>query len=162
MITDTRRYYHILCDFALLLLQQMSQLFRVIFDDNDYEGIHVFCIRCETNKDQNFQVWILCNDCNDTTEVFFHIIGQKCRHCRSYNTRTIAPPVLPQEWPKRPLFVSYYKIGWFIYLYIFYIRYTCGKKNYNLKLLDRWFWSPREALFSANSSSTCVDWSSPC
>nr|GEW54372.1 E3 ubiquitin-protein ligase MIEL1 [Tanacetum cinerariifolium] len=43
------------------------------------------------------KVWILCNDCNDTTEVFFHIVGQKCRHCRSYNTRTIAPPVLPQE-----------------------------------------------------------------
>ncbi|KAM7485123.1 hypothetical protein LguiA_001132 [Lonicera macranthoides] len=42
------------------------------------------------------KVWILCNDCNDTTEVFFHIIGQKCIHCRSYNTRTIAPPVLPQ------------------------------------------------------------------
>ncbi|KAK4372567.1 hypothetical protein RND71_007951 [Anisodus tanguticus] len=42
------------------------------------------------------KVWILCNDCNDTTEVFFHIIGQKCRHCQSYNTRMIAPPVLPQ------------------------------------------------------------------
>lgn len=46
----------------------------------------------------NLQVWILCNDCNDTTEVFFHIIGQKCSHCESYNTRSIAPPVLPQ-WP---------------------------------------------------------------
>ena len=44
------------------------------------------------------QVWILCNDCNDTTEVYFHILGQKCGHCRSYNTRTVAPPVLPQ-WP---------------------------------------------------------------
>ncbi|XP_075508152.1 E3 ubiquitin-protein ligase MIEL1 [Primulina tabacum] len=42
------------------------------------------------------KVWILCNDCNDTTEVNFHIIGQKCSHCGSYNTRTIAPPVLPQ------------------------------------------------------------------
>lgn len=42
------------------------------------------------------KVWILCNDCNDTTEVHFHIIGQKCGHCRSYNTRAIAPPVLPQ------------------------------------------------------------------
>ncbi|KAK2992033.1 hypothetical protein RJ640_014894 [Escallonia rubra] len=42
------------------------------------------------------KVWILCNDCNDTTEVLFHIIGQKCSHCRSYNTRTIAPPVMPQ------------------------------------------------------------------
>lgn len=43
------------------------------------------------------KVWILCNDCNDTTEVFFHIIGQKCSHCESYNTRTIAPPVLPEQ-----------------------------------------------------------------
>ncbi|WZZ22068.1 hypothetical protein YC2023_123455 [Brassica napus] len=42
------------------------------------------------------KVWILCNDCNDTTEVNFHIIGQKCGHCRSYNTRAIGPPVLPQ------------------------------------------------------------------
>ncbi|XP_047981793.1 E3 ubiquitin-protein ligase MIEL1-like [Salvia hispanica] len=42
------------------------------------------------------KVWILCNDCNDTTEVYFHIIGRKCSHCESYNTRTIAPPVLPQ------------------------------------------------------------------
>ncbi|KAA3480989.1 RING finger and CHY zinc finger domain-containing protein 1 [Gossypium australe] len=41
------------------------------------------------------KVWILCNDCNDTTEVYFHIIGQKCSHCKSYNTRTIAPPILP-------------------------------------------------------------------
>ncbi|KAK8585802.1 hypothetical protein V6N13_050772 [Hibiscus sabdariffa] len=42
------------------------------------------------------KVWILCNDCNDTTEVHFHIIGHKCSHCKSYNTRTIAPPELPQ------------------------------------------------------------------
>ncbi|XP_042516820.1 E3 ubiquitin-protein ligase MIEL1-like isoform X4 [Macadamia integrifolia] len=42
------------------------------------------------------KVWILCNDCNNTTEVFFHIIGHKCNHCSSYNTRTISPPpVLP-------------------------------------------------------------------
>ncbi|KAL5150927.1 E3 ubiquitin-protein ligase MIEL1 [Glycine soja] len=42
------------------------------------------------------KVWILCNDCNDTTEVYFHILGQKCGHCSSYNTRAIAPPVLSQ------------------------------------------------------------------
>uniref|UniRef100_A0A803NBK9 Uncharacterized protein n=1 Tax=Chenopodium quinoa TaxID=63459 RepID=A0A803NBK9_CHEQI len=41
------------------------------------------------------KVWILCNDCNDTTEVYFHILGQKCSHCKSYNTCQIAPPVLP-------------------------------------------------------------------
>ncbi|KAF5205114.1 Ring finger and chy zinc finger domain-containing protein [Thalictrum thalictroides] len=44
---------------------------------------------------QNKKVWILCNDCNDTTEVFFHIIGHKCGHCLSYNTRMISPPVVP-------------------------------------------------------------------
>ncbi|RWW35173.1 hypothetical protein GW17_00000021 [Ensete ventricosum] len=44
------------------------------------------------------QVWILCNDCNDVSEVYFHIVGHKCSHCLSYNTRTIAnpPPVSTQ------------------------------------------------------------------
>ncbi|KAI4311199.1 hypothetical protein MLD38_036111 [Melastoma candidum] len=42
------------------------------------------------------KVWILCNDCNYTTEVYFHIIGQKCSHCNSYNTRKISRPVIPQ------------------------------------------------------------------
>ncbi|KAJ3681106.1 hypothetical protein LUZ60_015595 [Juncus effusus] len=37
-------------------------------------------------------VWILCNDCTKTSEVFFHIVGQKCPHCKSYNTRTAAAP----------------------------------------------------------------------
>lgn len=46
---------------------------------------------------RNKKVWILCNDCNDTTEVYFHIIGQKCNHCHSYNTRQIGPPVLPDQ-----------------------------------------------------------------
>lgn len=43
---------------------------------------------------QNKKVWILCNDCNGITEVAFHKIGQKCRRCQSYNTRTIRSPVL--------------------------------------------------------------------
>ncbi|CAL0318010.1 unnamed protein product [Lupinus luteus] len=29
----------------------------------------------------HYKVWILCNDCNDTTEAYFHILGQKCCHC---------------------------------------------------------------------------------
>lgn len=33
------------------------------------------------------QVWILCNDCGSTSEVQFHIVGQKCPNCKSYNTR---------------------------------------------------------------------------
>ncbi|KAJ1699443.1 hypothetical protein LUZ63_007955 [Rhynchospora breviuscula] len=49
----------------------------------------------DSSEDYQYKVWILCHDCNDTTEVFFHVIGQKCSHCNSYNTRSIAPPVLP-------------------------------------------------------------------
>ncbi|KAG5562661.1 hypothetical protein RHGRI_005398 [Rhododendron griersonianum] len=36
---------------------------------------------------QNKMVWILCNDCGSTSEVQFHIVGQKCPNCKSYNTR---------------------------------------------------------------------------
>ncbi|CAL0309382.1 unnamed protein product [Lupinus luteus] len=41
----------------------------------------------------HYKVWILCND---TTEAYFHILGKKCGHCRSYDTRAISSPVLPQ------------------------------------------------------------------
>ncbi|XP_042047257.1 E3 ubiquitin-protein ligase MIEL1-like [Salvia splendens] len=51
------------------------------------------------------KVWIMCNDCNDTTEVYFHIIGWKCSHCESYNTRTIAPSSVKTV-SKLPLFCS--------------------------------------------------------
>ncbi|KAI3867932.1 hypothetical protein MKW92_013358 [Papaver armeniacum] len=43
------------------------------------------------------KVWILCNDCNDTTEAAFHIFGHKCGHCKSYNTRKISPPGGPKK-----------------------------------------------------------------
>ncbi|KAJ0980690.1 hypothetical protein J5N97_008945 [Dioscorea zingiberensis] len=42
------------------------------------------------------KVWILCNDCNNTTEVLFHILGHKCEHCGSYNTRNTSTPVSPE------------------------------------------------------------------
>ncbi|CAA7398456.1 unnamed protein product [Spirodela intermedia] len=42
------------------------------------------------------KVWILCNDCNVTGEVVFHVVGQKCQQCHSYNTRMVAPPALHQ------------------------------------------------------------------
>ncbi|XP_042397933.1 E3 ubiquitin-protein ligase MIEL1-like [Zingiber officinale] len=42
-----------------------------------------------------YKVWILCNDCNDVSEVLFHIVGHKCNHCKSYNTRTISTPPVP-------------------------------------------------------------------
>ena len=37
----------------------------------------------------NWRVDILCNDCNKPSKVQFHILGLKCSHCRSYNTRRI-------------------------------------------------------------------------
>ncbi|CAN1770578.1 Probable E3 ubiquitin-protein ligase RZFP34 [Linum perenne] len=33
------------------------------------------------------EVWILCNDCGETSEVNFHILAHKCLNCKSYNTR---------------------------------------------------------------------------
>ncbi|ERN06022.1 E3 ubiquitin-protein ligase MIEL1 isoform X1 [Amborella trichopoda] len=36
---------------------------------------------------QNKMVWILCNDCGETSQVQFHIVAQKCLSCKSYNTR---------------------------------------------------------------------------
>ncbi|CAB4317720.1 unnamed protein product [Prunus armeniaca] len=36
---------------------------------------------------QNKMVWILCNDCGQTSEVNFHIVAHKCLKCNSYNTR---------------------------------------------------------------------------
>ncbi|CAN4117148.1 unnamed protein product [Withania somnifera] len=33
------------------------------------------------------EVWILCNDCTQTSEVNFHMVGHKCPSCKSYNTK---------------------------------------------------------------------------
>ncbi|KAK4492700.1 hypothetical protein RD792_003520 [Penstemon davidsonii] len=38
---------------------------------------------------KNKMVWILCNDCETTSEVRFHIVAYKCLKCNSYNTRQI-------------------------------------------------------------------------
>lgn len=35
----------------------------------------------------NKMVWILCNDCGETSEVNFHIVAHKCLKCNSYNTK---------------------------------------------------------------------------
>lgn len=36
-----------------------------------------------------YEVPILCNDCNNTSTANFHILGHKCKHCSSYNTRMV-------------------------------------------------------------------------
>ncbi|KAJ4836808.1 hypothetical protein Tsubulata_048575 [Turnera subulata] len=43
-------------------------------------------------QEYQYEVRILCNDCNDTSKVAFHIVGHKCSHCGSYNTRRISAP----------------------------------------------------------------------
>ncbi|TNV76650.1 hypothetical protein FGO68_gene5314 [Halteria grandinella] len=35
------------------------------------------------------KVQILCNDCQERSQVFFHILGAKCQGCNSYNTRQL-------------------------------------------------------------------------
>ncbi|KAG6769754.1 hypothetical protein POTOM_025415 [Populus tomentosa] len=35
----------------------------------------------------NKMVWILCNDCGETSVVNFHIVAHKCLKCNSYNTK---------------------------------------------------------------------------
>ncbi|GAV92735.1 zf-RING_2 domain-containing protein [Cephalotus follicularis] len=43
-------------------------------------------------EEYQHEVSILCNDCNTTSKVAFHILGHKCRQCNSYNTRRISTP----------------------------------------------------------------------
>ncbi|CAB87742.1 putative protein [Arabidopsis thaliana] len=43
----------------------------------------------------DFEVSILCNDCNKGSKAMFHILGHKCSDCGSYNTRRISTPQDP-------------------------------------------------------------------
>ncbi|CAI0444520.1 unnamed protein product [Linum tenue] len=45
------------------------------------------CDMSATWEALDVEVWILCNDCSKTSQVQFHIVGHKCSHCKSYNTR---------------------------------------------------------------------------
>ncbi|GLT42516.1 hypothetical protein SLA2020_165110 [Shorea laevis] len=40
-------------------------------------------------EEYQFEVSILCNDCNTTSNTQFHLLGHKCKQCNSYNTRRI-------------------------------------------------------------------------
>ncbi|KAG5044037.1 hypothetical protein AAZX31_03G189700 [Glycine max] len=53
--------------------------------DREIEGVHM-------PEEYKFEVSILCNDCNSTSTVSFHIFGHKCLQCGSYNTRRISKP----------------------------------------------------------------------
>uniref|UniRef100_A0A2P2IZ52 RING-type domain-containing protein n=1 Tax=Rhizophora mucronata TaxID=61149 RepID=A0A2P2IZ52_RHIMU len=46
----------------------------------------------EMPEEYCYGVSILCNDCNSTSKVRFHVAGHKCNHCNSYNTCRITNP----------------------------------------------------------------------
>ncbi|KAF2590670.1 hypothetical protein F2Q70_00041274 [Brassica cretica] len=46
-------------------------------------------------SEYNYEIEILCNDCNKSSKAMFHILGHKCAHCGSYNTRRISAPQDP-------------------------------------------------------------------
>ncbi|RVW55716.1 E3 ubiquitin-protein ligase MIEL1 [Vitis vinifera] len=91
-ITNTRRYSAEIKTPVILIIISMER----IPDTTRFQFLTLSGFETPLKAKSYLQVWILCNDCNDTTEVFYHIIGQKCSHCKSYNTRIVAPPVLPQ------------------------------------------------------------------
>ncbi|CAN7095745.1 unnamed protein product [Brassica rapa subsp. narinosa] len=49
----------------------------------------------EMPSEYNYEIEILCNDCNKSSKAMFHILGHKCAHCGSYNTRRISAPQDP-------------------------------------------------------------------
>lgn len=38
---------------------------------------------------KDLKMLIMCNDCLQRSEVDFHIVGGKCKNCKSYNTSRI-------------------------------------------------------------------------
>ncbi|KAK7396848.1 hypothetical protein VNO78_18009 [Psophocarpus tetragonolobus] len=75
---------HYRCPICLkTIVDDMSENWEYL--DREIEGVHM-------PEEYKFEVTILCNDCNSTSTVSFHIFGHKCRHCSSYNTRRISTP----------------------------------------------------------------------
>ncbi|KVI00181.1 Rubredoxin-type fold [Cynara cardunculus var. scolymus] len=69
------------CPICSKSICDLSDMWRKL--DNEVEATPM----PETYK--NKMVWILCNDCEKISRVKFHIVGQKCTQCKSYNTRQI-------------------------------------------------------------------------
>lgn len=85
--------------FALCFVQVMGQnnqmscpICMKSYMDMDAAWRHLDAEIAVTPMPQDYANWrvdILCNDCNKSSKVQFHILGLKCSHCRSYNTRRI-------------------------------------------------------------------------
>ncbi|GAB2281499.1 E3 ubiquitin-protein ligase miel1 [Dionaea muscipula] len=69
------------CPICSKSVTDMSRMWRILEDEIEATAMP---------EEYRYQVSILCNDCNCNSRVFFHIIGHKCSHCNSFNTRVIS------------------------------------------------------------------------
>ncbi|KAG4186914.1 hypothetical protein ERO13_A08G072900v2 [Gossypium hirsutum] len=63
--------------------------------ENSMKSYCPICFEIDATRmpaEYQFEVSILCNDCNSTSTVQFHVLGLKCRKCNSYNTRRVTEP----------------------------------------------------------------------
>lgn len=69
------------CPFCSKSIIEIDEIIKYM--DNEIELTQM------PNEYKNVIVQILCNDCNEKSNVKFHILGHKCLNCKSYNTRKI-------------------------------------------------------------------------
>ncbi|KAM2301688.1 hypothetical protein FF1_032414 [Malus domestica] len=80
-VKEMERHYQYSCPVCSKSFRNMSRVWGKL--DEEVAG---------TPMPQKYQkkmlsVWILCNDCGETSQVNFHIVAHKCLKCKSYNTR---------------------------------------------------------------------------
>ncbi|BFG43296.1 hypothetical protein CerSpe_295700 [Prunus speciosa] len=69
------------CPICSKTVRDMNNIWRLL--DEDIEATAM-------PEEYQYEVSILCNDCNTTSNTPFHIFGLKCSNCNSYNTRRIS------------------------------------------------------------------------
>ncbi|PQM35032.1 E3 ubiquitin-protein ligase MIEL1 [Prunus yedoensis var. nudiflora] len=69
------------CPICSKTVLDMNNIWRLL--DEDIEATAM-------PEEYQYEVSILCNDCNTTSNTPFHIFGLKCSNCNSYNTRRIS------------------------------------------------------------------------
>ncbi|CAN6580972.1 unnamed protein product [Malus baccata var. baccata] len=78
-VKEMERHYQYSCPVCSKSFRNMSRVWEKL--DEEVAGTPM------PQKYQNKMVWILCNDCGETSQVNFHIVAHKCLKCKSYNTR---------------------------------------------------------------------------
>ncbi|XP_021651582.2 E3 ubiquitin-protein ligase MIEL1 isoform X3 [Hevea brasiliensis] len=78
LMAEQNQYRCPICSKTVL---KVSHYWRML--DQEIEAIQM-------PEEYRYEVSILCNDCNETSKTAFHIVGLKCSHCKSYNTRRIS------------------------------------------------------------------------